>query len=175
MSVEKASGARVGRRVRLAAAPGGRIVLGPGAVVGAGCHVTAAAGAVVTVEGSLDAGCRLTAGVGAALTVAGALGEGCRVAAEAFVTVEAGARLGPECVLVDNDPVFADPERPVREQGTIAAPVVIGTGAELGPGVCVLRGVRVGAGARVLAHSVVTRDVAPGAAVAGTPARVTPV
>jgi acetyltransferase-like isoleucine patch superfamily enzyme len=42
----------------------------------------------------------------------------------------------------------------------------------LGPRAAILRGVHVGAGARVGAHSVVTRDVAAGAAVEGTPARL---
>ena len=145
--VERAAGARVGRHVVLAAR-GARIVLGPGAVVGDRCQLHAAPGAVIVVEGALD--------------------EGCRLVAHASITVEAGARLGAECVLVDVDPVIGDVERPIREQGSRAAPVRIVAGAQLGPRVAVLRGVTVGAGATVLAHSVCTRDVAAGATVAGT-------
>jgi maltose O-acetyltransferase len=148
--VERAAGARVGRRVVLAAARGGRIVLGPTAVVGDRCELRAAPGAVIVVEGVLD--------------------ERCRLVAQASITVETGARLGPECVLVDADPAFDDPERPVREQGLRAAPVRIAEGALLGPRVAVLRGVTIGAGSTVLAHSVCTRDVPAGAKVAGTPA-----
>ena len=148
--VERAVGARVGRRVVLAAERGARIVLGPAAVVGDRCELRAAPGAVIVVKGTLDEGCRLTA--------------------QASITVEAGAWLGPECVLIDADPAFDDPERPVREQGVRAAPVRIAAGALLGPRVAVLRGVTVGAGSTVLAHSVCTRDVPAGAEIAGTPA-----
>ena len=86
------------------------------------------------------------------------------------IVVEAGARLGPECVVIDADPVFDDVERPIREQGVRAAPVRIAAGALLGARVAVLRGVTVGPGATVLAHSVCTRGVEPAAAVGGVPA-----
>ncbi len=148
--VERSAGARVGRRVVLAAERGGRIVLGRSAVVGDRCELRAAPGAVIVVEGALD--------------------EGCRLVAQASITVEAGARLGPECVLLDADPAFGDPERPVREQGLRVSPVRIAAGARLGPHVAVLRGVTVGAGATVLAHSVCTRDVPARAEAAGVPA-----
>ena len=51
------------------------------------------------------------------------------------------------------------------------APVVIEDDAWIGIGSIVLKGVRIGAGARVAAGSVVTRDVPPGASVEGNPAR----
>lgn len=76
-------------------------------------------------------------------------------------------------MIVDFGPVLDDVERPVREQGSRPAPVLVGAGATLGPGVAVLAGVTVGRGSTVLAHSVCTRDVPPGAAAAGgTPARL---
>ena len=149
--VERAPGARIGRGVVLAARGGGRIVLGATAVVGDRCELRAAPGATIVVDGTLDDGCRL-------------------VAREA-ITVEAGARLGPECVVLDADPVDDDAERPIREQGHRSAPVRLAADVLLGPRVAVLRGVTVGAGATVLAHSVCTRDVPPGAEVAGTPAQ----
>ena len=46
--------------------------------------------------------------------------------------------------------------------------------ASIGSGALVLGGVRIGEGALVGAGAVVTRDVAPGAVVAGVPARVLP-
>ena len=49
---------------------------------------------------------------------------------------------------------------------------VVERGASLGSGCIVLGGVRVGAGALVGAGAVVSRDVPPGATVAGVPARV---
>ena len=52
-------------------------------------------------------------------------------------------------------------------------PVVIEDDAWIGIGAIVLKGVRVGRGARIAAGSVVTRDVPEGATVAGNPARRT--
>jgi serine acetyltransferase len=152
--VERAPGARVGRGVVLAARGGGRIVLGPSAVVGDRSELRAAPGATVEVHGILD--------------------ERCRIVARERITVGPGARLGPECALLDADPVFDDPERPVREQGLRAAPILVGAGALLGPRVAVLGGVTIGAGATVLANSVCTRSVPAGAAAGGTPAHRPP-
>lgn len=148
---EIADGAVVGRDVRWVVAPGGRVVLGPQARLGAGARILVGADGVLELHGVLD--------------------EGCRITAHAGVLVEAGAHLGAGCALVDTDHVAGDPERPVREQGLACAPIRIGAGATLGPGVVVVRGVTVAPRATVLAHSVVTRDVATGASVAGTPAR----
>jgi len=50
-------------------------------------------------------------------------------------------------------------------------PTRVGKGAVIGTGATLLCGVTVGAGAMVGAGSVVTRSVAPGAVVAGNPAR----
>jgi len=50
--------------------------------------------------------------------------------------------------------------------------IVIEEGAYIGCNTTVLGGVTIGAGARVGAGSVVTKDVPPGATVAGVPARV---
>jgi sugar O-acyltransferase (sialic acid O-acetyltransferase NeuD family) len=49
--------------------------------------------------------------------------------------------------------------------------VTVGEGAFLGAGAVVLPGIQIGAGARVAAGAVVTESVAPGATVAGVPAR----
>jgi acetyltransferase-like isoleucine patch superfamily enzyme len=94
-------------------------------------------------------------------------------------------------VVVSYDVTIADcdfhPIEPVaRRQDTIAispdsdraeraplvtAPVVIEDGAWIGIGAVILKGVRIGAGARVQAGAVVTRDVPLGVTVAGNPAR----
>jgi acetyltransferase-like isoleucine patch superfamily enzyme len=60
-----------------------------------------------------------------------------------------------------------------RRPAVATAPVVIEDDAWIGIGAIVLKGVRIGAGARVEAGAVVTRDVPPGATVAGNPATET--
>jgi acetyltransferase-like isoleucine patch superfamily enzyme len=99
------------------------------------------------------------------------LGERCVIAAHERVEVGAGAQLDDEVVLIDFDHGVADVERPIRLQGLVTSPVVIGERAVLASGATVLRGVVVGPGARVLPRGVVTHDVAAGATVAGLPAR----
>jgi acetyltransferase-like isoleucine patch superfamily enzyme len=51
-------------------------------------------------------------------------------------------------------------------------PVIIEDDVWVGIGAIILKGVRIGRGARIAAGSVVTRDVPPGATVAGNPARI---
>jgi acetyltransferase-like isoleucine patch superfamily enzyme len=53
-------------------------------------------------------------------------------------------------------------------------PVTIGDDVWIGIGAIVLKGVRIGSGARIDAGAVVTHDVADGATVAGNPARIVP-
>jgi maltose O-acetyltransferase len=67
---------------------------------------------------------------------------------------------------------FDDPGLPVLAQGVIPEDVVIEDNAWIGAQVVILPGVRVGRGAVVGAGSIVTKDVAPGAVVAGNPARL---
>ena len=140
--VERDPGATVERGVRFLVQGDGRIVLGPEARLGRDCELRAGPGALITVDGSLD--------------------EECRLSAQSSITIEAEARLGTGCAIADWDPVHADSERPLREQGTRSAPVLIAAGALLGPRSAVLAGVTVGAGAYVLAHAVCTHDVPAG-------------
>jgi len=141
----------IGRGVRFHLAPGATVTLEDGARIGAGTRFH--------VHG------RARVGAGATL------GERCVIAAHERVEVGAGARLDDEVVLIDFDHGVADVERPVRLQGVLTSPVVIGDRAILAAGATVLRGVVVGAGARAQPRSVVTRDVPPGTTVGGVPAR----
>jgi len=61
---------------------------------------------------------------------------------------------------------------PAQRAPLSTEPVVIEDDARIGIGAIVLKGVRIGAGARVEAGSVITRDVPPGAYAAGNPAQV---
>jgi NDP-sugar pyrophosphorylase family protein len=64
-------------------------------------------------------------------------------------------------------PIWEDPATP-RD----IAPVVIEKNVHIGRGCVILKGVRIGAGAIIGAHTVVRSRVRPGAIVAGNPARV---
>ena len=120
---------RLGRGVRFDLGPGAVVALGDGCRVGDRSRFHIGAGAAVAIGADAR------------------LGERCVVAAHERIEIGPGARLGDEVVLIDFDHDVADVERPVRESST--APVVIGERAVVGTAAGVLRGVTVGAGARV--------------------------
>ncbi len=68
--------------------------------------------------------------------------------------------------------VFADPTRPIIEQGITAEGIVIEDDAWIGAGAIITDGVHIGRGAVVAAGAVVTQDVLPHTVVGGVPARV---
>lgn len=81
--------------------------------------------------------------------------------------------MGPEVVIMTTAHAFEDPRKPIRRQGALPVnPVEVGDDVWIGTRVIVLPGVILGKGCVVGAGSVVTRDVAPLAIVAGNPARV---
>lgn len=61
-----------------------------------------------------------------------------------------------------------------RRPSIVSKPVIVGDGAWIGIGAIILKGVTIGARARICAGSVVTTDVPAGVAVAGNPARMIP-
>ena len=128
------------------------MIVGDGASLGERCRVHVQAGTVTIGEGAV-------------------LGDHCVIAGRAGVLIGAGCLLGDGVAIIDFEHSFDDVETPIRLQELVSSPVRIEAEAVLGPRAAILRGVRVGAGARVEAHAVVTRDVAAGTAVAGAPAR----
>jgi acetyltransferase-like isoleucine patch superfamily enzyme len=123
------------------------------------------------------------------------IGDGTRIGT--FVEVQRGAAIGARCkiqshtficdgvtigdeVFVGHGVVFINDKRPVSTSvdGVLQTsddwtllPTVVEDRASVGSGAVILGGVRIGAGALVGAGAVVTGDVAPGATVAGVPAR----
>lgn len=92
-----------------------------------------------------------------------------KILCQVGVSIGAGCTISWDVEIMDNDfhsMVVAGVQRPS------AAPIVIGDRVWIGARAIVLKGVTIGAGAVVAAGAVVTKDVPPGAVVAGTPARV---
>jgi len=97
------------------------------------------------------------------------LNVGCVVLDSAPVTIGADSMLGPGVHIY-----CADHHRDIEKRRAgieRALPVRIGSDVWIGGGAIILPGVTIGDGAIVAAGAVVSRDVAPGARVAGVPAR----
>jgi acetyltransferase-like isoleucine patch superfamily enzyme len=106
------------------------------------------------------------------------VGSDCKIQSHAFVCE--GVELEDE-VFVGHGVLFINDKLPraTTDDGGLQGDedwtllkTVVERRASLGSGAVILGGVRIGAGALVGAGAVVTRDVAAGATVAGTPARV---
>jgi acetyltransferase-like isoleucine patch superfamily enzyme len=74
--------------------------------------------------------------------------------------------------ICDFDHVISDVHVPIKDQGIVKSPVRIGPDVWIGAKASVLRGVTIGRGSVLAAHTVVTRDVPPYRVVAGVPGRV---
>jgi acetyltransferase-like isoleucine patch superfamily enzyme len=105
------------------------------------------------------------------------VGERCKIQSHTFICD--GVRIG-DGVFVGHGVMFVNDKVPraLNAQGELAGdedwellPVTVEDGAAIGSGAVVLGGVTIGARALVGAGAVVTSDVAPGATVAGVPAR----
>lgn len=104
------------------------------------------------------------------------IGARCKVSSHSFlcegVTLEDDVFIGHGVMFInDLDPRATADGRPQTEADWQLVPTRVCRGASVGSGAVILGGVTVGAGALVGAGAVVTKDVAPGAVVAGCPAR----
>ena len=108
------------------------------------------------------------------------IGNRCKISSHTFICE--GVRLG-DGVFVGHNVSFINDRYPraLNADGGLKTDAdwscqrtFVGDGASIGSGSTVLGGITIGAGAMVGAGSVVTRDVPPGAVVAGNPARLLP-
>ena len=90
-----------------------------------------------------------------------------------YLDVELGDRtiVADWVYICDFDHVYDDIHTPIKDQGIVKSPVRIGPDCWVGVKATVLRGVRVGHGSVLAAHTVVNRDVPPLSVVAGVPGR----
>ena len=114
------------------------------------------------------------------------VGEGCRIAAyaeiqrgvvvgdrckiEAFAFIPSGVTIEDE-VFVGPHVCFTNDKHPKAVGDWSVTPTLVKKGASIGANATIVCGVTIGEGATVAAGAVVTRDVPPGTAVGGNPAR----
>ena len=135
-----------------------RIAVGSGVFVGRGCWLHTE-GEDTTV--ALEIGDDSSIGAYSTLSAVHSVRIGRRVLTASHIYVS------------DHSHAFGDTERAVRDQGLDRVKAVeIADGAWLGESVIILPGVRIGRGAVIGAHSVVTEDVPDGGVAVGSPARV---
>ncbi|SDS27052.1 acyltransferase [Opitutus sp. GAS368] len=106
------------------------------------------------------------------------IGRNCKISSHSFicegVIIEDGVFVGHNVTFInDRYPraVNADGSQQTEVDWTVS-PTLVRRGASIGSSATILCGVTVGEGALVGAGSVVTRDVPPGAVVAGNPANI---
>jgi len=91
---------------------------------------------------------------------------------------QGGIRIGdrvytaPQVQLLAVNHNFADPSRPMVDQGITAEGIVVEDDVWIGAGAIITDGVRIGRGAVIAAGAVVTADVPPYTVAGGVPARV---
>lgn len=151
---------------------GARGVIRAGTVIYAGTVIgddfNSGHGAMIREDNQL--GDRCSVGTNAVLEPGNRVGSGTRIHSQCFlehVTLGERVFLGPGVVFTD------DPHPACPRYLDCVLGATVGDDVSIGGNATILPGVKIGAGSLVGAGSVVTRDVAPGTVVAGSPARQT--
>lgn len=159
----RASGARIG--IHCALGPGVDLQLGLTAprqgqvTLGDGCDVSQ--GAILhPYGGSIVLGQRVY------------LGQHSVIFGHGGVEIGDDTLIAMHCRIVAANHAVPSPDKTIRSQPNIPAPVKIGRDVWLGAGVTVLAGVTIGDGCIVGAGAVVTKDLPPASIALGVPARI---
>lgn len=100
------------------------------------------------------------------------IGRGTIIDANRSIRIGENTFIAPYCHITDSSHSFADSNLPIRLQGCEYKPIVIGADVWIGAHVVILAGITIGNGCVVGANSTVTKNVPPGAVIAGSPARI---
>jgi acetyltransferase-like isoleucine patch superfamily enzyme len=100
------------------------------------------------------------------------VGEGSVMRGQGGITIGDRVLFGPRTQVLAVDHVFADPEKPIMDQGITAQGIVIEDNCWIGAGAIILDGVVVGRGSCVGAGTVLTKSVPAHSLVVGVPGRV---
>ena len=113
----------------------------------------------------------LVAGPGALLEIGDdvSIGSGAAIAAYQHIRIGDGTQIGPFVILMDTNFHGSSGDQSIEHD---CRPVSIGAGCMIGTRVTITRGVTIGAGAEILAGSVVSTDIPPGVCAAGARARI---
>lgn len=150
-TVKIGGGCSFGKDTKLRATDGGKIVIGSRTSFGANVTVIAKGGAVIIGDDVF-------------------VGDGTIIVSRDLVEVGSDSLIAEYVVIRDQDHEIDS--RPIRIAGFKVAPVRVGRDVWIGCKASVLRGVSIGDGAVIGAHSLVRNSVEAGVLAAGTPARI---
>ncbi|NRD27273.1 acyltransferase [Frigoribacterium sp. VKM Ac-2836] len=154
-----ARGVSIGSRNLIDARGSRGLVMGPGSRLGHNGIVTTTS--------------RLTLlGVGLSLGKASGIGDNFHIGCSGGVTFGDNVIVGPYLLVHSQEHNYADPDVPIRDQGTTQREVVVGDDCWIGSRVTLLSGTKLGPRTVVAAGSVVRGEHPGGVLLAGTPAKV---